>query len=164
LSKLLSFLLQDVAIEQTIGSTDSPINITQVCTDSRVVKQGALFVALSGTQTDGHKFIDKAIEQGASAILCETLPNVLSPNLIYLQVANAALALGQIASAFYNHPSRQLKLVGVTGTNGKTTTATLLFNSVLRVGLCLRFNINGTIPNQQHRLPINPHHPRCNTL
>ena len=89
MSKLLSFLLQNVAIEQTIGNTDSPINITQVCTDSRVVKQGALFVALSGTQTDGHKFIDKAIEQGASTILCETLPNVLVPNLIYLQVANA---------------------------------------------------------------------------
>ena len=142
MSKLLSFLLQDVAIQQTIGSTDSPINITQICTDSRVVKQGALFVALSGTQTDGHKFIDKAIEQGASAILCETLPNVLSPNLIYLQVANAALALGQIASAFYNHPSRQLKLVGVTGTNGKTTTATLLFNLFSNFIFILPCNFN----------------------
>ena len=143
-------MLQNVAIEQTIGNTDSPINITQVCTDSRVVKQGALFVALSGTQTDGHKFIDKAIEQGASAILCETLPNVLSPNLIYLQVANAALALGQIASAFYNHPSRQLKLVGVTGTNGKTTTATLLFNLFCELGYAcglistVQYQINNT--------------------
>lgn len=159
MSKLLSFLLQNVAIEQTIGNTDSPINITQVCTDSRVVKQGALFVALSGTQTDGHKFIDKAIEQGASSILCETLPNVLSPNLIYLQVANAALALGQIASAFYNHPSRQLKLVGVTGTNGKTTTATLLFNLFCELGYAcglistVQYQINNTVYPSTHTTP-----------
>ncbi|MCL2040923.1 MAG: UDP-N-acetylmuramoyl-L-alanyl-D-glutamate--2,6-diaminopimelate ligase [Bacteroidales bacterium] len=101
--------------------------VSKVCFDSRDVIPDALFVATSGSQTDGHRFIDKAIENGASVVVCERLPEIQPENVNFIVVEDSAAALGEIASAFYDHPSRKLKLVGVTGTNGKTTIATLLY-------------------------------------
>ena len=100
---------------------------SKICFDSRDVIPDALFVATSGSQTDGHRFIDKAIENGASVVVCERLPEIQPENVNFIVVENSAAALGEIASAFYDHPSRKLKLIGVTGTNGKTTIATLLY-------------------------------------
>ena len=106
---------------------DKDLDITKVSFDSRQVEPGTLFFAIRGTQTDGHDFIDKAVEQGASAIICEKMPKTLSPNVTYIRVDNSAYVLGVGASNFYGNPSRSLKLTGVTGTNGKTTIATLLY-------------------------------------
>ena len=86
-----------------------------------------MFIAVKGTIVDGHKFIDKAIESGATAIVCQEIPETLNENVTYITTSDTQLALGQIASAWYNYPSSKLKLVGVTGTNGKTTIATLLY-------------------------------------
>lgn len=120
--KLLT-LLQHIA-HQPHNLTDREVEA--LAFDSRQVKPGTLFVAQRGTQTDGHNYIAKAIELGATAVVCETLPDRLNDSVAYLQVADSNVALGMIADAFYGHPSRQLKLVGITGTNGKTTTVTLL--------------------------------------
>ncbi len=106
---------------------DKSIPIKNIVFDSRKVEAGSLFVAVKGTQADGHRYIEKAIELGATAIICETLPEAKNKNVAYIQVADSAEALGQVASAFYEHPSRETKLVGITGTNGKTTTGTLLY-------------------------------------
>ena len=106
---------------------DKDLDITKVSFDSRQVEPGSLFFAIRGTQTDGHDYIDKAVEQGASAIICEKMPKTLSPNVTYIRVDNSAYVLGVGASNFYGNPSRSLKLTGVTGTNGKTTIATLLY-------------------------------------
>ena len=106
---------------------DKDLDITKVSFDSRQVEPGTLFFAIRGTQTDGHDYIDKAVEQGASAIICEKMPKTLSPNVTYIRVDNSAYVLGVGASNFYGNPSRSLKLTGVTGTNGKTTIATLLY-------------------------------------
>lgn len=102
--------------------------------DSRRVEQGAVFVAVKGTQTNGHQYIEKAIAQGASAIVLEEMPIVLSEEVVYVQVENSAEALGWMASNFYEQPSSKLKVVAVTGTNGKTTTATLLYELFLALG------------------------------
>ena len=106
---------------------DKDLDITKVSFDSRQVEPGTLFFAIRGTQTDGHDYIDKAVEQGTSAIICEKMPKTLSPNVTYIRVDNSAYVLGVGASNFYGNPSRSLKLTGVTGTNGKTTIATLLY-------------------------------------
>lgn len=95
--------------------------------DSRKASQGSLFVAIKGTQVDGHQYIDKAIEQGAVAIVCEILPEKREATVTYIRVPNSAKALGELSSQFFGHPSSKLKLVGITGTNGKTTTATLAY-------------------------------------
>lgn len=102
--------------------------------DSRTVKSFTLFVAVKGTQTDGHEFIHKAIESGAIAVVCEAMPDFLLEQVTYVQVSNSAEALGYIAANFYDNPSDQLKVVAVTGTNGKTTTATLLYRLVRAMG------------------------------
>jgi UDP-N-acetylmuramoyl-L-alanyl-D-glutamate--2,6-diaminopimelate ligase len=106
--------------------------------DSRRIADGHLFVAMKGTQVDGHKFIAKAIEQGAKAILCEDLPedanNQQTSNITYIQVPSTEDAVGRVATLFYGDPSKRLKLVGVTGTNGKTTIATLLYNMFRKMG------------------------------
>lgn len=95
--------------------------------DSRKVSKNTAFVAISGTQVDGHEFIDKAIDQGATAIICERLPKKVQQDVCYIVVQNTAVSLGQLASNFYDNPSKNLQLVGITGTNGKTTVASLLF-------------------------------------
>lgn len=114
------------------GSTDK--EIAGICIDSRQAVSDFLFVAMRGTQVDGHQFIPKAIETGATAILCETLPDSLSESVTYIQVPSCESAVGIAATTFYGDPSRKLKLVGVTGTNGKTTIATLLYNMFRHMG------------------------------
>lgn len=128
----LSDLLYTVALQEVVGSTQR--DIAQICIDSRRVAANALFVALSGTQTDGHQYIPTAIAQGATAIVCQKMPDHLHEQVSYLQVADTAKALGIIAANFYEQPSQQLSLVGITGTNGKTTTATLLYRLFADLG------------------------------
>ena len=129
---VLSELLNDLKPASIVGSTD--IDITGVNIDSRRIKDGHLFVAMKGTQVDGHQFIPKAIQLGAKAVLCEDMPTEKAEGVCYIQVASTEDAVGPVATAFYGYPSRKLKLVGVTGTNGKTTIATLLYNMFTRLG------------------------------
>ena len=124
--KLLSDLLYKTGIKEVKG--DINLAITSICFDSRKVTNSSLFVAISGTQNDGHQFIDGAIKDGALAIVCEVFPEEIEERVTYVQVKSSTEALGIIACNFYDNPSEKLKLVGVTGTNGKTTIATLLFD------------------------------------
>ena len=128
----LNELLKHVEVLNALGDTE--IEITGVNIDSRRIEAGHLFVAIPGTQTDGHKFIPKAIEQGAAAVLCEYFPNRREPGVTYIAVDSTEDCVGEVATQFYGDPSRQLKLVGVTGTNGKTTIATLLYNMFRKFG------------------------------
>lgn len=128
----LSELLKNIKPIGIQGSTD--IDITGINIDSRRIEKGHLFVAIKGTQTDGHKYIPKAQELGAAAILCEDLPTEQQDNVTYVQVASTESAVGPVATLFYGDPSQKLKLVGVTGTNGKTTIATLLFHMFRKFG------------------------------
>jgi len=121
---VLKDILYQVSIQAVHGSTLTEVN--DIFIDSRNVKEAGLFIALSGTVTNGHQYIDQAIENGAIAIVCERLPEKLQEHIDYIQVKDASSALGFIASNFYDNPSKKLKLVGVTGTNGKTTIASLL--------------------------------------
>lgn len=130
--KKLQDLLANVSVLEIKGDPNPMVQ--KLTLDSRQTEQGSLFAALKGYQTDGHQFMDKAIANGATVILLETLPENLDPKVTYVQVANSAEALGWLASNFYNHPSEKLKLVGVTGTNGKTTTVTLLYNLFQALG------------------------------
>ncbi len=129
---LLQDVLYKVSIRSVTGST--AINIQDVQLDSRNVKPGALFVAVKGAQSDGHQFIDKAVENGAKAVICEAMPAEVKQDVVYVQVENSAAAAGWIAHNFFDQPSERLKLVGVTGTNGKTTIATLLFKLFTSLG------------------------------
>ena len=132
----LSELLKYVKPIAIVGNAE--VDITGVNIDSRKIEKGHLFVAIKGTQTDGHRFIPKALELGAVAVLCEDLPEGLSAesakNITYVQVASTEAAVGPVATVFYGEPSQHLKLVGVTGTNGKTTIATLLYNMFRKFG------------------------------
>ena len=128
----LKELLKNIKPTQVVG--DENTDITGVNIDSRKIKQGHLFVAMKGTQVDGHQFIPKALDLGASAILCEDLPAELKENVTYIQVVSTEDAVGKVATSFYGNPSEKLKLVGVTGTNGKTTIATLLYNMFRKLG------------------------------
>lgn len=129
---LLIELLNDVKTNEIIGSTE--VMIEQVQFDSRKVERNTLFVAQTGTQVDGHDFIDSSIESGAIAVVCERKPKSLNENVTYIIVDNSAIALGIIAANFYQHPTKKLKLIGITGTNGKTTTATLTYNLLESLG------------------------------
>ncbi len=117
-----------------VGEVGNEVEIANVRFDSRAVQRGDVFVATRGTVVDGHSFIGKVIEQGAAAVVCETLPNEMPENVIFIQVKNSAEALGVMAANFYGNPSHDLTLVGVTGTNGKTTIATLLYQLFRRFG------------------------------
>ena len=128
----LKELLKHVEVLNILGDAD--IEITGVNIDSRRIEAGHLFVAVPGTVTDGHKFIPKAIEQGAVAVLCEYFPNKREPGVTYVAVESTEAWVGEVATQFYGDPSRKLKLVGVTGTNGKTTIATLLYNMFRKFG------------------------------
>ena len=128
----LNELLKNVEVLNTLGDVD--VEITGVNIDSRRIEAGHLFVAIPGTVTDGHKFIPKAIEQGAVAVLCEYFPNTREPGVTYIAVESTESCVGEVATQFYGDPSRKLKLVGVTGTNGKTTIATLLYNMFRKFG------------------------------
>jgi UDP-N-acetylmuramoyl-L-alanyl-D-glutamate--2,6-diaminopimelate ligase len=122
----LSKLIENIEVRNVIGSLDVEIN--EVNIDSRKIGPNHLFVAMKGTQTDGHRFIPKAIELGAVAVLCEDLPDAPVEGITYVQVASSEYQVGPVATTFYGNPTDKLKLVGVTGTNGKTTIATLLYN------------------------------------
>ena len=128
----LSELLKNVKVITSQGDMD--IEIKDVNIDSRKIGSGHLFIAMKGTQVDGHKFINKAIELGASAILLEDMPEELNEKVSYVQVASTEEEAGKVATMFYGEPSRKLKLVGVTGTNGKTTIATLLYRMFREFG------------------------------
>ncbi len=121
----LSRLLEDIKPLEVIGETEK--NIIGVHSDSRKAEKDSLFVAVRGVTTDGHKYIPVVASTHVGAIVCEELPTSLEKGITYIKVADSADALGRLASAWYGHPSTKLKLVGVTGTNGKTTTATLLY-------------------------------------
>ncbi len=129
---ILRDIINGIKTIEVIGQTD--IDINQVEIDSRKAKPGSLFVAMRGTQTDGHQYIGKAIELGASAILCETLPDQQADGVTYIVVESTEQCVGPVATTFYGDPSRKVKLVGVTGTNGKTTIATLLYNMMRKMG------------------------------
>lgn len=122
----LKDLIKDLRPLNIKGDVDR--EITGVNIDSRRIENGQLFVAMKGTQVDGHRFIEKAIGLGAKAILLEDMPEQLAEDVTYIQVASTEDGVGKVATAFYGYPSKHLKLVGVTGTNGKTTIATLLYN------------------------------------
>ena len=141
---ILSEILYKISLQAVSGKTD--IEINKIVFDSRQVEKNSLFVAIGGTQVDGHQFITKAIELGASAVLCEHLPESLNEEITYIQVENSARAMGFAAANFYQHPSKKLKLVGVTGTNGKTSIATLLFRLFRRLGY--RCGLLSTVQNQ----------------
>ena len=128
----LSELLKNVEVTTLEGSAE--VGITAVDIDSRQVKEGHLFVAIKGTQTDGHQYISKAVDQGAAAILCEEMPAERKAGVSYVQVPSTETAIGPVATTFYGNPTSKLILVGVTGTNGKTTIATLLYNMFRKLG------------------------------
>lgn len=128
----LKDILYKVSLTSTYGNMS--VNVTDVCSDSRKVQAGSLFVAVKGTLSDGHAYISKAIDLGASAVVCEKLPETINETVVYVTVKNSAQALGVVASNFYGNPSEKIKLTGVTGTNGKTTTATLLYQLFTKLG------------------------------
>ncbi|HEY0298863.1 MAG TPA: Mur ligase family protein, partial [Arachidicoccus sp.] len=142
--KTLQDILHKVHLTKVNGLLNEEIFSVQI--DSRKVVKNTLFVALKGVQSDGHTFIDKAISLGANAIVCEVMPDVLQGNVTYVQVRDSHEAAAIIAHNFYDAPSQKIKLVGVTGTNGKTTIATLLFN--LFTGLGYKCGLISTVQNK----------------
>ena len=129
---VLKDILYKVTINAVVGSTG--ITINKIEFDSRQIKINDVFVAISGSLTDGHNFIEKAIIDGATAIVCEVLPEILEDGITYIEVANSNQALAYMATNFYEHPSENLKLIGVTGTNGKTTVCSLLYQLFKKAG------------------------------
>ncbi|AKD05260.1 UDP-N-acetylmuramoyl-L-alanyl-D-glutamate--2, 6-diaminopimelate ligase [Pontibacter korlensis] len=142
--QLLQTILQDVNVQATHGSL--AVEVQAIAFDSRQVREGVMFVAVRGVQADGHDYIQKAEEAKAAAIVCEQLPQELQPGITYVQVKDSAEALGQLASAYYGHPSEKLKLIGVTGTNGKTTSVTLLHKLFRELGY--HVGLISTVQNQ----------------
>ncbi|OEK03475.1 UDP-N-acetylmuramoyl-L-alanyl-D-glutamate--2,6-diaminopimelate ligase [Roseivirga sp. 4D4] len=140
----LKDILYKVSLQSVAGNMET--EVTQLAFDSRKVDVGSVFIAVSGTQVDGHDFIDKAIDQGAVAIVCEQLLQTTIDDIALIQVADSAEALGVMASNFYGNPSEKLKLVGITGTNGKTTCATLLYQ--LFRGLGYNTGLLSTVENK----------------
>lgn len=155
--KLLSEILYKVRLEEVVGSTH--MAISSVVFDSRKVKRDSLFIATKGTAVDGHTYIQKAIESGAAAIMCEDLPETLSENVTYIKVTDSTFSLGIVACNYFENPSQKIKLVGVTGTNGKTTTVTLLFNLFRSLGYSVGLlstvqnKINNTVIPSTHTTP-----------
>lgn len=154
---LLENILKHLSLKEVTGQQDR--EISRIDFDSRKVIQDGVFVAVRGTQVDGHQFIEKAIDQGAVAVVAEELPKERREGVTYVEVADSALALGWMAANWYGHPSGRLKLVGVTGTNGKTTIATLLYDLLtdlgFKVGLIstIHNRIGSTIVPSTHTTP-----------
>ena len=140
----LTKILPKALVNEVVGNPD--IEVEQLTFNSRVAGANSCFFAIRGTQADGHRFIPQAVENGASAVVCETMPVSFAPNVTYVRVSDSSEALGLMASAFYGNPSSNLKLVGVTGTNGKTTTATLLYRIVGMLGF--KAGLLSTVVNQ----------------
>lgn len=141
---MLKDILYKVSIRAVNGNIDIVINGLAI--DSRKVQPGTCFIAVKGTASDGHAFIDAAIEKGATAVVCETLPATVNPSVVYVQVENSAAAAGVMSHNFYGEPSMKLKLVGVTGTNGKTTVATVLWKLFSKLGY--KCGLISTVQNQ----------------
>ena len=129
---ILTDILQNVILQKVVGNTEIQVNNIQF--DSRKVEAGNVFVATRGTASDGHQFIPMAIEKGAVAVVCEEIPEEINPAVAYVKVESSSDALGKMASAWYDFPSSKMILVGVTGTNGKTTIATLLYQLFRQLG------------------------------
>lgn len=124
-NKILKQLLDAIEVKQVVGDVEK--SIADVTCDSRTVKEGSLFVAVRGVSVDAHQFLHQVAQDGAAAVVCEQLPEELASSVTYIQVEDSTVALAHLASAWHDYPSTKLKLVGVTGTNGKTTIATLLY-------------------------------------
>jgi len=144
--KELNELLEGVKVIEQRGFANA--EVVSVCFDSRQAVAGTLFVAVRGTVADGHNFIEKAIALGASFVVCEEIPSNAEANVVFIKVEDSAVALGKIASNFYNNPSADLKLVGITGTNGKTTVATLLYKLFQELGY--KTGLISTVQNHIH--------------
>ena len=142
--KLLKDILYKAGLIEVVGSTN--VAIMSISFDSRKIEKDSLFVAVKGTLSDGHKYIDDTILKGAIAILCEVIPSTINEKVTYIKVKDTTVALGIIAGNFYDNPSEIIKLVGVTGTNGKTTTVTLLFNLFKKLGY--KVGLLSTVKNQ----------------
>jgi len=143
---VLKDILKETEILQIAG--DTATDVSGLYIDSRKITAGSAFVAVKGTTSNGHDFIAKAIELGATTIVCEKMPVDKVTGVVYVQVKDSTKAVGQLADAFYNEPSKQLKVVGITGTNGKTTTATLLFDLFEALGY--KCGLISTVQNQIH--------------
>lgn len=128
----LQEIIKDIAALKIVGTIDKEVKGINI--DSRLVEEGHVFVAIRGTQTDGHAFIRKAIEKGATAVVCEEIPDDKTDDITYIQVADTEDIAGEIVTRFYGDPTGKIDLVGVTGTNGKTTVATLLYNLFRQLG------------------------------
>ncbi|MBR5029432.1 MAG: UDP-N-acetylmuramoyl-L-alanyl-D-glutamate--2,6-diaminopimelate ligase, partial [Bacteroidales bacterium] len=129
--KKLSEILKGIAYNAT---NFRDVEVGKITFDSRAVEAGTMFVAQVGVHVDGHKFIDSAISKGAAVVLCQTLPENLNADVVYIQTVDSSKALGIAASNFFDNPSQCLKLIGITGTNGKTTTVTLLHRMFRELG------------------------------
>ena len=130
--KTIKDLLYGISLERVEGSTSA--TVTSIAFDSREVSEGSMFIAIRGVQVDGHDFIDTAIENGASVIVVEEIPAILKSGIVYIQTHCAREALSMIAANYYGNPSKDMRVVGVTGTNGKTTVATLLYQLFTELG------------------------------
>ena len=150
----LNELLKQIQPVEIIGDTDKEIE--GVCIDSRQTEQGYLFMAMRGTQTDGHAYIAPAIGKGAVAVLCEELPGELAKEVTYIRVKDSEEAVGRVATTFYGNPTEQLELVGVTGTNGKTTVATLLYHTFRYFGY--KVGLISTVCNYIDDQPVPTEH------
>ena len=158
--KLLKDILYGAGIEDIYGSKN--LAIDNITFDSRTITNHSLFVAIKGTQVDGHQFIDDCINKGAIAIVCEVLPETVNPNVTYIHVKNSHSALGIIASNYYDNPSNKLKLIGITGTNGKTTSTTLLYNLFRIMGH--KVGLISTVVNKIHNEEVPSTHTTPNPV
>jgi UDP-N-acetylmuramoyl-L-alanyl-D-glutamate--2,6-diaminopimelate ligase len=156
----LQEILYSVAIAELVGTTNR--EVTALVFDSRKVVAGSVFFAIKGTLSDGHKYISSAITDGAEVIICEHLPEEVVADVTYIQVADPSAALGIMASNFYGNPSSKIQLVGITGTNGKTTIATLLFKLFIELGY--KVGLISTVQNQINALVIPATHTTPNPL
>ena len=141
---ILQDILYKVSIRAVHGILSTVVNDLQV--DSRKITKGSMFIAIKGTHADGHQFIEPVVEKGAAVVVCETLPPNLKDDVTYIEVENSAMAAGFIAHNFYGQPSEKLQLIGVTGTNGKTTIATVLYK--LFTVLDYKCGLISTVQNQ----------------
>ena len=150
----IKYIIENINIKSVTGNTSCVIK--SLAFDSRKVLKNSLFVAVKGTQSDGHTYINECIVDGAICIVCQELPRKLDANICYLEVEDSSIALGQISALFYNNPSSNLKLIGVTGTNGKTTIATLLYNLFENLGY--KTGLLSTVENYIHKTVIKASH------
>ncbi len=152
----LKLILKNIEIEKIAGSMDTNIEIENLTYDSRTATFKSLFIAIRGNSYDGHNYIESAIENGACAIVCEELPKKISPSVSYILTKDSHYSLGVIASNYYNNPSNKIKLVGITGTNGKTTTVTLLYNLFTDLGY--KCGLISTIENYVGKVRVEATH------